>query len=247
MFFVGLVLSLAIGLSLGLLGGGGSILTVPVLHYVFGIEMHDAVATSLVIVGVTSAVAVVPYARSGCVEWRSGTIFGVASMASAFAGARIGARLPGDVLMAALAIVMVAAGVTMLLRARSAANDVVRATHAGRMILVGLGVGLLTGILGAGGGFIIVPALALVGGLSMRQAVGTSLFVIALNAASGLAGSLAHAHLNLQASVVVTGLAVTGSLVGVRIGRRLSVTTLQRSFAWLVIAVAFVILSSFVA
>lgn len=244
---IGLVLCLAIGVSLGLLGGGGSILTVPVLHYVFGMETHEAVATSLFVVGATSSVALISYARKGFVQWRAGSVFGVASMASAFGGAQIGARLPGNVLMASLAFVMVAAGVTMLLRARSAGITPQHAANVGRMVLVGIGVGLLTGILGAGGGFIIVPALALVGGLSMRNAVGTSLFVIALNAFAGLAGVLAHAHLDLRASLAVTGLAIAGSFFGVRIGSRMSLSTLQRSFAWLVIVVAVVILFNFVA
>jgi uncharacterized membrane protein YfcA len=243
--FIGIVLCLSIGISLGLLGGGGSILTVPVLHYVFGMEAHQAVATSLVVVGVTSSIAVVAHARKGFVEWRAGAVFGIASMASAFVGAVIGARLPGVVLMVAFALVMIAAGVSMLVRARSAASPPLRAAHVGRMVAVGFGVGLLTGILGAGGGFIIVPALALVGGLPMRKAVGTSLFVIALNALSGLAGVVAHAHLDLRVSTAVSVLAIAGSFVGVRMSRRLSVTALQRAFAWLVIVVAVVILINF--
>ncbi|HET9626044.1 MAG TPA: sulfite exporter TauE/SafE family protein [Kofleriaceae bacterium] len=110
MVVLGLVLSLAIGLSLGLLGGGGSILTVPVLHYTLGFAAHDAIAGSLLVVAVTSSVALVPHARAHHVQWRIGVIFGVASIATAFLGGRLGARLPGGALLVAFAVVMIAAG-----------------------------------------------------------------------------------------------------------------------------------------
>lgn len=243
---LGLVLCLGIGISLGLLGGGGSILTVPVLHYVFGYSAHDAVAMSLVVVGITSAISVIPYARSGLVQWRDGLVFGSTSMIAAFLGARIGAALPGDALLVAFAVLMLAAGVMMVLRSQSPARVVVTKVHPQRLLAIGAGVGLLTGILGAGGGFIIVPALTLVGGMSMRKAVGTSLFLIALNSLAGLSGAVAHAHLDATLTIAVTLLAVIGSLVGVRLSHRLSVRSLQRSFAVLVMTVAAFILVNFI-
>ncbi|HEX7843656.1 MAG TPA: sulfite exporter TauE/SafE family protein [Kofleriaceae bacterium] len=238
MFALGLVLSLAIGISLGLFGGGGSILTVPVLHYVFRVEAHDAIAMSLIVVGATSLVAVVPHARAGRVRWRVGLAFGAASVVTAFAGGRLGAMLAGEALIAAFALVMLAAGGAMLVRARvSPATGDTGDVRMARVIAVGLGTGLLTGLLGAGGGFVIVPALTLFGGLAIRDAVGTSLLVIALNSLAGLAGVAGHAELAPRIAVSVTCVALAGSLLGARGGRRLSAQTLQGAFGWLVILV----------
>lgn len=243
MFALGLILSLAIGVSLGLLGGGGSILTVPVLHYALGLGVHEAIAGSLVVVAVTSSIAVIPHARSGRVQWRTGLVFGAASMATAFAGGRLGARLPGGVLIAAFALVMVAAGAAMLLRSRRGPQlSVSRPVDLPRVVAVGLGVGLVTGILGAGGGFVIVPALTLLGGLTMCDAVGTSLLVIAMNALAGLAGGALHTHSDAPTVAAVTGLAVIGSLAGARIGRHMGAHQLQRGFGTFVLAVAVAIL-----
>lgn len=243
MIVLGLILSLAIGLSLGLLGGGGSILTVPVLHYTLGFGAHDAIAASLFVVGITSSVALISHARAGYVRWRTGLVFGIASMATAFAGGRVGALLPGGALIVAFALVMVAAGVAMLMRARAAPRPRTQEpVHVGRIVAAGLGVGLVTGVLGAGGGFVIMPALMLFGGLAVREAVGTSLFVIALNAFAGLAGSAAHAHIDVAIVVAVTALAIAGSLLGARIAQRLHAHHLQRAFGWFVLAVAAIIL-----
>lgn len=244
MFAAGLVLSLLIGLSLGLLGGGGSILTVPVLHYVFGASTHDAIAMSLIVVGVTSAVALVPHARARRVRWRIGAAFGVASMLSAFAGGRLGAGIPEPVLIAAFALVMLVAGLAMLVRARSPlvaceSTDI----SVGRVIASGVGVGLVTGLLGAGGGFVIVPVLTLVGGLAIREAVATSLFVIMLNSAAGFAGAVSHASIDVTLVLAVGGIAIAGSVGGARLGRRLSAQHLQRAFGWFVLVVGAVILA----
>jgi uncharacterized membrane protein YfcA len=243
MVALGLVLSLAIGLSLGLLGGGGSILAVPVLHYTFGLGAHDAITASLVVVGVTSSVSLVPHARGGHVRWRMGLAFGMASMATAFAGGRLGALLPGAALIVAFALVMVAAGIAMLVHARVAhhrrTGERVRLP---RIVAAGLGVGLVTGVLGAGGGFVIMPALMLLGGVAVREAVGTSLLVIAMNAFAGLAGSAAHTHVDGWTVAAITVLAIAGSLVGARIGRRLPAHDLQRTFGWFVLAIAAIIL-----
>jgi hypothetical protein len=243
MFALGLILSLAIGVSLGLLGGGGSILTVPVLHYALGFGVHDAIAGSLVVVGVTSSIAVIPHARSGRVQWRTGLVFGAASMVTAFAGGRLGARLPGGALIAGFALVMIAAGVAMLLRSRAGRGlPAPRPVQLSRVLAVGLGVGLVTGVLGAGGGFVIVPALTLLGGLAMCDAVGTSLLVIAMNAFAGAAGGGLHSHGALPTVAAVTALAVIGSLAGERVGRRIPPHQLQRGFAGFILLVAVAIL-----
>ena len=243
MIALGLVLSLAIGLSLGLLGGGGSILTVPVLHYALGFGVHEAIAGSLLVVGVTSSVALIPHARAGRVQWRIGIVFGAASMVSAFVGGRLGALIPGGVLLAAFALVMIAAGAAMLRRSRSAGGlPVGRHVRLARVLAVGLGVGLVTGVLGAGGGFVIVPALTLFGGLAMSDAIGTSLLVIAMNAIAGVAGGALHTHVDAATVSAVTAIAVFGSVVGARVGRRVPAHHLQRAFGGFVIAVAAAIL-----
>ncbi len=239
MLALGLVLSLAIGLSLGLLGGGGSILAVPVLHYVLGLGVHEAIAGSLLVVAVTSTIALIPHARAGRVQWRTGLAFGGASIGSAFAGGRIGALLPGAVLIAAFALVMVAAGVAMVLRSRSAPSlHVAEPVRLPRVLGIGLGVGLITGVLGAGGGFVIIPALTLFAGLVMYDAIGTSLLVIAMNSLAGVAGGALHTHIDGALVAAVTVLAVVGSVVGARVGRRVPAHQLQRGFGGFVIAVA---------
>jgi uncharacterized membrane protein YfcA len=147
------------------------------------------------------------------------------------------------VLIVAFALVMVAAGIAMLARGRAAAPPrSMDHVHLPRIVAAGLGVGLVTGVLGAGGGFIIMPALMLLGGLAVREAVATSLFVIAMNSFAGLAGSAAHAQVDGRIVAAVTALAIVGSLVGARIGRRLPAQHLQQTFAWFVIAVAALIL-----
>jgi uncharacterized membrane protein YfcA len=238
---VGLVLSLAIGLSLGLLGGGGSTLTVPVLHYVFGLDAHDAISASLVIVGITSTIALVPHARRGLVSWRVGAVFGAASMVAAFAGGSINAALPGPVLMIAFAFVMLASGGAMLVRDRRPVGRASGEPRLSRLIPLGLGVGLLTGILGAGGGFLIVPALVLLGGLPIRTAIATSLLVIAMNALAAFAGTASHVTLDIGLVSAVLGMAVAGCLIGARLGHRLSTAHLQRAFAVFVITIGLAI------
>jgi uncharacterized membrane protein YfcA len=243
MFAVGLVLSLAIGLSLGLLGGGGSILTVPVLHYIFAIDPHDAVAMSLVVVALTSGFALIPLARTQDVQWRSGLVFGATSMVFAFVGARVGASIPGAALVIAFAALMLVVGTAMLLRARRTPTATPpHAASIGRMLATGVAVGLLTGVLGAGGGFIIVPALALVAGLKIREAVATSLLVITMNALAALAGTADHASLDLGVLVPVAVIAMGGSVLGMRLGRRLSSQQLQRGFGVFIVVLGAAIL-----
>jgi len=243
-FILALVMSLAIGISLGLLGGGGSTLTVPVLHYGFGIAAHDAIATSLIVVAATSAVALIAHARRGNVRWSLGVSFGGASMVAAYVGGRFAQHLPGPVLLRGFAIVMAVAGVAMLLRGRSraATREARRETHPVAVGAIGLVVGLLTGVLGAGGGFLIVPALTLTG-LAMHEAVATSLLVIAMNSAAGLAGSITQASIDVPLAATVTAIAVGGSFLGARLGARVSAPALQRGFGWFVITVATLMLA----
>jgi uncharacterized membrane protein YfcA len=237
-------LAVVVGLSLGLLGGGGSILTVPLLAYVAGMPAKEAITTSLVVVGTTSAAAVVAHARAGRVQWRTGLVFGAAGMAAAYAGGRLSAVLPGTVLLVAFAAVMLLAGVAMLRGRRPVDPSGVRdEMPLLRSVAQGASVGLVTGVLGAGGGFLIVPALALLGGLPMPVAVGTSLVVITMNSAAGLAGHLSTTHVNWGLAAAVTAAAALGSIIGGRLVGRVASEQLRKAFGWFVLLMAAVVLA----
>lgn len=236
-------LAVVVGLTLGLLGGGGSILMVPLLVYVTGLDAKEAIAASLVVVGVTAAVSVIGHARGGRVRWRTGLLFGVAGMAGAFAGGFLGGHLPGQLLMVGFALMMVATAVAML-RGRKDVDPA--AAHSelpvGRVLLDGVAVGVVTGLVGAGGGFLVVPALVLLGGLPMGIAVGTSLLVIAMKSFAGLTGYLATVSIDWALVGAVTAAAVVGSLVGARLVSRIPADALRRGFGWFVLAMgAFVL------
>ena len=242
-----LALSLVIGLSLGVLGGGGSILTVPILVYVAGFGPKEAIAASLFVVGVTSAVSVVSHARRGRVRWRTGLLFGAAGMAGAFVGGLLGGHIPGQILLIAFAVMMVATSIAML-RGRKKKDDggaapVKHELPLGRVLLDGAVVGLITGLVGAGGGFLVVPALALLGGLPMAAAVGTSLVVIAMKSFAGLAGYLTSVQLDWGLVLAVTAAAIAGTLVGSRIAGRIPEDALRKAFGWFVLAMGTFVLT----
>ncbi len=242
MLVLGVVLAVGMGAVLGLLGGGGSILTVPILVYVIGMGPKHAIATSLLVVGVTSLAGMGQHARRGNVRWRTGLVFGAVAMLGAYAGGRVAALLPGSLLLLLFAALMLVTGVAML-RRRAAPAVAARPAPTGarwlwRLVLQGLAVGGLTGLVGAGGGFVIVPALVLLGGLGMTAAIGTSLLVIAMNSFAGLAGHLAHETIDLRIAALVTLAAVIGSFGGAALASRLRQDTLRRAFAWLVLAMA---------
>jgi len=232
-----IVLAFGVGISLGLLGGGGSVLSVPLLVYVAGWTPHQAAAGSLFIVGVTSLVSLVPHARQGRVRWRTGLVFGAAGMAGAYAGGRLAGYVSGGVLLGSFAALMVAASVGMI-RGRRDSGGHREELHVLAAVALGVGVGLATGFVGAGGGFAIVPALVLVAGLPMRAAVGTSLVVIAMQSAAGFAGHLTGASLPWGLTLAVTASAVAGSLAGSHFTGRIDADALRRGFGLGVLAVA---------
>ncbi|CAL9328728.1 sulfite exporter TauE/SafE family protein [Streptomyces sp. enrichment culture] len=232
-----LVLALLVGVSLGLLGGGGSILTVPLLVYVADMGAKEAIATSLFVVGVTSAVGMINHARGGRVRWRTGVLFGAAGMAGAYTGGLLGGHIPDVVLLIAFAVMMIVTAAAMLRGRRGADPDRVhRKTPVRRVLLDGAVVGLATGLVGAGGGFLVVPALALLGGLPMPVAIGTSLLVIAMKSAAGFAGYLSTVQIDWPLTWAVTAFAVLGSLAGARLAGRVPARLLSRLFAWFVLA-----------
>jgi uncharacterized membrane protein YfcA len=242
MIVLAIALSLLIGVSLGLLGGGGSILTLPILTYAIGMETKAAIAASLFVVAVTSSAAVIGHARAGRVQWRTGLVFGAAGMAGAFAGGRLAEYVPGAVLMIAFAVMMVATAVAMLRGRRTTAAASPREMPVGRVIIDGIVVGIVTGLVGAGGGFLVVPALVLLGGLSMERAVGTSLVVIAMKSFAGFAGHLGHVDLDWGVTLIVTAAAVAGSFVGGSLAGRIPPATLRKGFGVFVLVMAAVVL-----
>jgi uncharacterized protein len=239
-----LALATLVGVSLGLLGGGGSILTVPLLAYVAGVEAKQAIATSLLVVGVTSVVGVVSHARAGRVRWRTGVLFGVAGMAGAYAGGLLSGFVPGSLLLVGFAAVMITAAITMLRRRKEPmGHGSARTVPVAKVLLEGFGVGLITGLVGAGGGFLVVPALALLGGLPMPAAVATSLVVIAMNSFAGLAGHLSGGQIDWKLAILVSSAAVAGALVGAQLTALVNPNSLRSAFGWFVLAMASVILA----
>ena len=236
MIFVGYALAALVGLSLGLMGGGGSILTVPIFVYVLHYDPKLAIAMSLPVVGITSLVGAIGHWKNGNVNVKSALAFGVLAMCGAFAGARLARLLNGSLQLALLATVMLAAAITMFRSARTAAPTVPaieppRAVPVGLLVPVALAVGVLTGVVGIGGGFLVVPALVLMARVPMTQAVGTSLLVIAMNSASGFAGYLGHVDVPWAFMFGFTSVAVCGILAGTYLVRYVSQRALKRSFA----------------
>jgi hypothetical protein len=229
------ILSALIGVALGLLGGGGSILTLPMLVYVLAVEPKQAIASSLFVVGVTSLVGVVGHARAGRVQWGIGLLFGLAGMAGAYAGGQLARWVPSALLLLGFALMMLLTAAGML-RGRGAGGGGAQKVAVAKVLGLGVGVGLVSGLVGAGGGFLVVPALVLLAGLAMPQAVATSLLVIAMQSLAGFAGHLGHTTLDRPLLALVAGAAVLGSLVGVRLARFFAPETLRRSFGWLVLA-----------
>lgn len=241
MIALAVALAVLVGVSLGLLGGGGSILTVPLLAYVAGMEAKQAIATSLVVVGVTSAVSTLSHARAGRVQWRSGLMFGAAGMVGAYLGGLLSYVVAGSVLLVAFTVVMVATGIAMI-KGRTACTPTARTMPVVKVLLMGLGVGVVTGAVGAGGGFLVVPALAVLGGLPMPVAVGTSLLVITMNSAAGLAGHLSTVPIDWTIAGAVTAAAVLGSLLGTRLTAHVDPDAVRRAFGWFVLLMASLIL-----
>ena len=235
---IAVLLSGLIGVSLGLLGGGGSILAVPVLVYVAGIEAKTSVAMSLAIVGATSLAASALHWRQGRLDLRTAALFGSAGTVGALLGAQLTPLVSSGMLLLLFALLMFVVAALMLRNQTTADEATPHTANLPRTLLAGFGVGIVTGFLGVGGGFLIVPALVLFGGLSMHMAVGTSLLVIALNSAAGFIGHWQHSTLPLNATLAFTAAAISGTFIGAWLSRRISAQRLRHSFAVFVMVVA---------
>ena len=257
MLALAIPIGLLIGLSLGALGGGGSILTVPALVYVLGQDTKAATTGSLLIVGVTALAGLAAHAREGRVRLMQGLVFGVLGIAGSWAGSRLSASVPPNVLLAAFSVLMLVVAGVMFTRSRRARHTPAGSTdvsaqpiitfspwtchcpRAVRVVVTATAVGLLTGFFGVGGGFAVVPALVLALGFTMPVAVGTSLLVIAINSASALVARAGHGmHLNWALLGAFTAAAILGSFAGGRVASRVPPRLLSQAFTVLLVLVA---------
>jgi uncharacterized membrane protein YfcA len=231
------ILSTLVGVALGMLGGGGSILTLPILRYAAHVGEKEAIATSLVVVGVTSAAALVSHAREGNVVWRIGGLFAATGSVGAFVGGWLADWVPASWLIGGFLLMMIATGVAMIRGRRSDDGDGHVAPWP-KIAGEGFVVGVVTGLVGAGGGFLVVPALALLGGLPMKKAVGTSLFVIAIKSLFGYLGHATHVSIDVGLAAQVSVAAVVGSVAGGFLASKVPAASLKRGFGGFVLVMA---------
>lgn len=259
MEILGYIASLIIGVSLGLIGGGGSILTVPVLVYLMGVDPISATAYSLFIVGLTSLVGAWPKYRQGQVNLKTAIIFGAPSIIAVYATRKfIIPAIPQELfnisgftmtkplmMMLLFAVLMVAASISMIRGGKSNTH----AEDAGPqkfnyplILLEGTVVGMLTGLVGAGGGFLIIPALVVLSKLPMKQAVGTSLLIIAAKSLIGFTGDLSHMQMDWRLLLTVSALAIAGIFVGDVLSKKVDGDKLKKGFGWFVLVMGIYII-----
>lgn len=256
----GLLASTVIGISLGLIGGGGSILTVPVLVYLFNVDPVLATAYSLFIVGLSSLVGAFPKYKAGMIDLKTALVFGVPSIIAVFltrkvlvpaipatlfevAGVSVTKALA---MMILFAVLMVAASVSMIRdkKKEEQAAEEPRVFNYPMILLEGAVVGVLTGLVGAGGGFLIIPALVMLSKLPMKQAVGTSLLIIAAKSLIGFTGDVMENadQMDLTLLSVVTSLAVVGIFVGNQLSKKIDGSALKKGFGWFVLVMGIYII-----
>lgn len=250
MTVIGGILALAVGLLLGLLGGGGSVLTIPILVYALHVPVKPAIATSLCVVGLVAFIGFLMHARQGTVAKRVAFIFGPFAVASAYAGARLAKHVPGEAQLVLFALISLVGSVMMFRGTFTKAGvpedgpykrEIDRRTFL-LLALQGTGVGFLTGLIGIGGGFLIVPALVFVAKLPMRLAVGTSLLVITMNALSGFAGYAGTVPIDWNLVGWFSGIAAIGSITGTLVSKRVPQQRLKQVFGVLLIGVSLYVL-----
>jgi uncharacterized protein len=246
----GFIAALAIGLSLGVIGGGGSILTVPVLVYLFGTAPVPATAYSLFVVGATALVGSAAYMRQGMVSYRTAVVFGIPSILAVYLTRSMllpaiplelftlgSLTLTRDLLLMLLfATLMLAASASMIRKGAEQRTDGAIVFNYPVIMLEGLLVGALTGLVGAGGGFLIIPALVLLARLPMKLAVGTSLLIIAVKSLIGFTGDVTRMSVDWNFLLIFTALAITGILLGSILAKRISAERLKPAFGWFTLA-----------
>ena len=257
MEIVGYIVSLFIGISLGLVGGGGSILTVPVMVYLFGLHPLLATSYSLFVVGSTSLVGAFNNFRKGLVNIQAGLLFGASSIVTVFVTRKylvpaiptnivtIGGINVTDGLLTMLlfAVLMLLASISMIRTKKVVEEEECRGcVRFDKLVLSGLGIGVVTGLLGAGGGFLLIPALVLLLKLPMKKAVGTSLLIIALNSLIGFTGDLGHFPIDWIFLFSITAIAVTGIFIGGALSKKIPGNKLKKGFGWFVLAMGIYII-----
>lgn len=251
MLLLAIPFGVAIGLAVGLLGGGGSVLAVPVLVYVLGEDVETATTVSLVVVTAAALAGGYGHAREQRVCWRHAGVFTVAALPGVAAGTALGNVVGGRVLIGGFAVVMLAAAAATWRKASASDSEPESPGHRcpalrpGRDVVAGLAVGLLTGFFGVGGGFLIVPTLAVALAFSMRSAIGTSLAIISTTSVLGVAAHLVSGRvLEADLTVVMALACLVGSLAGTRLSKIVPERALGRGFAGLVVVVASYLLIS---
>ena len=251
MEIIGYIASIAIGISLGLIGGGGSILTVPVLVYLFGLDAVMATGYSLFIVGLTSAVGSVDYYRKGLINVKTAVIFGIPSIIAVFmTRAYLVPAIPNDIitlgslvitksimLMLLFALLMVAASYSMIRKDKKIPDGSIEDQQFNYplILLEGAVVGVLTGLVGAGGGFLIIPALVVLSKLPMKMAVGTSLAIIAAKSLIGFFGESGEAIIDWEFLLTLSAFAIAGIFIGTALSKRIDGAKLKPAFGWFVL------------
>jgi uncharacterized membrane protein YfcA len=257
MEIVGWIMALVIGLTLGLLGGGGSILTVPVFVYLLGIDPVQATGYSLFVVGLSSFVGSYTYFKKDLIDLKTATIFGAPAIVSVYFTRKVLVPIipvelfqMGDfmltkniAIMVLFALLMIAASYSMIKGSSSkgSENDAIRYSYL-LILIEGLVVGLLTGLVGAGGGFLIIPALVILSGLSMKMAVGTSLLIIAVKSLIGFVGDVQNQVIDWQFLLWFTALAIVGIFIGSKLSNVVSGQKLKPAFGWFVLVMGLYIL-----
>jgi uncharacterized protein len=257
MDYLGYFSSILIGISLGLIGGGGSILTVPVLVYIFKLDAGVATVYSLFIVGATSAVGSVNYFKRRLIDRKTALLFGIPSVAGVFITRMyIVPAIPQQVfsigafiitkhvlLMLLFALLMIAASYSMIKKVNPPQQNGGSATFNYPLILLqGFAVGFITGLVGAGGGFMIIPALIFMLKLPMKEAIGTSLLIIASNSLLGFVSSAYHINIHWPFLFIITAFAIAGIFIGTRLSKKIEGATLKPAFGWFVLAMGIYIL-----
>lgn len=239
-------LAMIIGITLGLFGGGGGILTVPLLHYGLAMPVDQAITTSLLIICITSIVATWQYAKQKHVLWREGSLLGFSGIVGAVVGAQLSVIFPSQALLLMLAAMMLASSIAMLCNKNETLLCDLNTTKLSlvSILVIGLVVGIVTGMVGAGGGFLVVPALVVFLRLPLPIAIGTSLFVISLNTASGFIAHYQNSSLDVKLIAIITLLAVIGTLIGGKIAIKISINTLRKSFSLFIILVALLLIAT---
>jgi uncharacterized protein len=253
----GYIASLLIGISLGLIGGGGSILTVPVMVYLFGVQPLLATSYSLFIVGSTSLVGAFANFKKGLVNMKAALLFGASSIITVFLTRKfIVPSIPKNILtigsytvteplltMILFAVLMVVASISMIrLKRIQSEEESDDSMQVGKLMIYGVTIGLITGLLGAGGGFLLIPALVFLLKLPMKKAIGTSLLIIALNSLIGFTGDLGHFNIEWFFLFKISGIAMVGIFFGGIIGRRLPGHNLKKAFGWFVLVMGIFII-----